>query len=161
MKKIFLQAIIISVISAVLFYLSNLMNPSPGQSSGNGNPAIIFMFILVPLFCYLVILWVKLFKKVNLKPTMLVLGIVAIATHWMVGFFYQKGSLIKYKNILQDAYHEQHGFVDNVYIDQITSLFSIHVNNQYFNLNTYLMFLTLSILISSLVIITQKSIKSS
>ncbi len=161
MKKILLQVIVISVISGVLFYLINLMNPSPGKTSGNGNLAIIFMFILVLLFCYLVILWVKLFKKVKLKPTMLVLGIVAIVTHWMVGFFYQKGSYIKYKNILEGLYYEQHGFVDNVYIDQITSLFSIHVNSQYFNLNTYLMFCTLSILISFLVIITQKSIKSS
>lgn len=161
MKKVYLKVIIISFINAVLFYLINSMNPYPGQSSGTGNPAIILMFILGPLFCYLVILWVELFKKVNLKPTMLVLGIVAILTHLLVGFLYQKGSFIKYRNILQDAYHERHGFVDHVYIDQITSLFSIHVNNQYFNLNTYLMFLTLSILLAFLVIITQKSIKSS
>jgi hypothetical protein len=110
--KIILQATIISIISAVLFYIIHLMNPSPGQSSGNGNPAIILMFILVPLFCYLVILWIKLFKKVNLNPTLLLLSIVVIATHWMVGYFYQRGSLIKYKNILQEAYHEHHGFVE-------------------------------------------------
>lgn len=156
MKNVYLKVIIISVISAVLFYFINLMNPSPGQSSGNGNPAIILMFILGPLFCYLIILWVELFKKVNLKPTLLILGIVGISTHLVVAFLYQKGSFIKYKNILQDAYHEQHGFVDHVYIDQITSLFSIHVNNQYFNLNTYLMLLTLSILLSFLVIVTKK-----
>ena len=161
MKKVLLKVVVISIIGAVLFYIINLMNPSPGQSSGNGNPAIIFMFILVPLFCYSVILWVKLFKEINLKPSMLVLGIIAIATHWIVGFYYQKGSLIKYKTILQEEYHKQHGFVDNVYIDQITSLFSIHVNSQYFNPNTYLMFLTLAILISFLVNITLKSIKSS
>lgn len=155
-----MQIFIASAISGVLFYFINLMNPSPGKTSGNGNPALIHMVVLVPLFCYLVILFVKFFKEMNIKPTMLVLGIVAIATHWMVGFFYQKGSYIKHKNILQDLYYEQHGFEDNVYIDQITSLFSIHVNSQYFNLNTYLMFLTLSILISFLVIIMQKRIKS-
>jgi hypothetical protein len=154
-----MQIFIVSAISGVLFYLINLMNPSPGKTSGSGNPALIYMIVLVPLFCYLVILCVKLFKEMNVKPTMLVIGIVAIATHWMVGFFYQKSSYIKFKSILQDLYYEQHGFEDNVYIDQITSLFSIHVNSQYFNLNTYLMFLTLSILISFLVIIMQKIIK--
>jgi hypothetical protein len=155
-----MQIFIVSAISGVLFYLINLMNPSPGKTSGNGNPALIYMIVLVPLLCYLVILCVKLFKGINVSPTVVAFGIVTIATHWMVGFFYQKGSYIKHKNILQDLYYEQHGFEDIVYIDQITSLFSIHVNSQYFNLNTYLMFLTLSILISFLVIIMQKRIKS-
>ncbi|GGA79890.1 hypothetical protein [Ornithinibacillus halotolerans] len=161
MKKEFLKLIIIIVFSAVLFYFVNTMTPLPSQSSGNGNPAILLMFILAPLFCYLVILWLNLFRDMNINLLILVIVMIVIAIHWVIGFYYQISSFMKYKKLLQDVYQEEMGFVDYEYIDQITDFFSIHMNSQYFNLNTYLMFLTMSIFISILIMIKQKSFKSS
>lgn len=132
----------------LLFWLGNLMNPKPGSSSGNGNPAILIMWILVPLFCYIVYLWFRIFRSYAIKKMIMGVGSVLIFVHLIVGFFYQRSAFLKYRDIIAEAYKANFGFVDWEYINQITTFSSIHVNNQYFNPNTYLMFLTASILVA-------------
>ncbi|WP_210468364.1 hypothetical protein [Sporosarcina sp. 6E9] len=141
--------ILISLVCALLFILINQMTPFPGQTSGNGNPAIPLITVLFLLFCYLVFLWFKLINiEVKRKP--LVFTMTLIAIYWVVAVIYQKASFMAYRNVLADAYKEQFDFVDWDYINQITSFMSIHVNNQYFNVNTYLIFLTASLFIALL-----------
>ena len=40
----------------------NQMTPIPGASSGNGNPGFFISWILLPLFYFMVILWVRIFR---------------------------------------------------------------------------------------------------
>lgn len=156
MRKYFIFIISVSMLCGGLFYLIHIMNPAPGTVSGNGNPAIIFIILLVPLFFILVSLFYKILILVNLKPNISVIGIILISFHWLFGYFYQRGAFIKYKNILQDKYYEQFSYIDYEYIEQITSFLSIHVNKQFFNLNTYLMFISLALLLAFVFIIIDR-----
>ncbi|MBO1911736.1 hypothetical protein J4G37_43990, partial [Microvirga sp. 3-52] len=83
--------ILISLVCALLFILINQMTPFPGQTSGNGNPAIPLITVLFLLFCYLVFLWFKLINiEVKRKP--LVFTMTLIAIYWVVAVIYQKAS---------------------------------------------------------------------
>lgn len=124
------------------------MNPKPGSISGNGNPAILIMWFLVPIFCYMVYLWFRILRSYSIKTMTIGIGSAIIIIQLIVAYIYQRNAFLKYREILAEAYEKDFGFVDWVYIGQITSFSSIHVNNQYFNANTYLMFLTASILIA-------------
>jgi hypothetical protein len=150
----------VCLLAALLFWFANIMNPNPGQTSGNGNPAILLAGILILLFCYLVYLWVRTFRRFPIKPYYFRISMAAIITHLIVASLYQRSSFHNYRNVLADAYQEDFGFVDWQYIDSITSFMSIHINNQYFNMNTYLMFLTSSILVALVVDLIQKSFLS-
>jgi hypothetical protein len=147
------------LISLLLFFAANQLTPNPGQSSGNGNPAILILLILLPILCYMVVLLVKLLEIYSIKPSLYLSSIFLIVLHWIVGFLYQHASIVRYREILSEAYNEIHGFVDWEYILQITSVLSIHVNNQYFNINTYFMFLSLSLLLAILIVHLRKTTK--
>ncbi|TKC18873.1 hypothetical protein [Robertmurraya kyonggiensis] len=144
--------LVLCIFTMLLFWLGNLMNPKPGSSSGNGNPAILIMWTLVPLFCYLVYLWFRVIRSYTIKKMIISLGSLLILVHLIVAYLYQRSAFLKYREILAEAYKANFGFIDWEYIDQITTFSSIHVNNQYFNPNTYLMFLTASILIALVII---------
>ncbi|MDZ5474001.1 hypothetical protein SM124_19965 [Bacillus sp. 31A1R] len=76
------------------------------------------------------------------------LGLLVILLHIIGGTLYQTISFRNYRDFLAEVYKQNFGFTDWEYINQITSFMSIHVNNQYFNINTFLMFTTLSIFIA-------------
>jgi hypothetical protein len=135
------------------------MNPNPGQSSGNGNPAILVMAILLPLFCYMVFLWFRIIYSRSIRPAFFLVTMMLIIFHWIIAFFYQRKAFYEYREVLADAYKQRFGFVEWEYIDQISSLLSIHVNNQYFNINTYFMFLSLSVFIVLLIAFVMKLLK--
>jgi hypothetical protein len=126
------------------------MNPEPGQTSGNGNPAILLLFIIVILFFCLLYLWTKIFSGLTIKPVILITGITLTFIHLVIAFLYQRNVFFKYKKLLAETHKENFGSIDWEYIDSITSFLSIHVNKQLFNLNTYSMFLSASIFLSLL-----------
>lgn len=148
-KKIFL-VISILLVTTALFWLGNLGTPSPGSTSGNGNPAILFMGLLLVLFFFLVYLWKRIIDALRLTRTTKLIVIIAIIAHYILGIMYQRSSFLAYRQVIADAYEKEYGSVDWWYIDQITSIWSlsIHLNNQYFNVNTFLMFCSLSILLA-------------
>jgi hypothetical protein len=157
LKKEYILISIISIISGLVFYIFYLFTPSPGRVSGNGNPSLILMPILLPLFVYLVFLWIKVMKNFRINFRVTVITIIVIAFHWFLGLYYQRFLFDSHRNVLADAYQNKFGYVDWVYIEQITSsLLSIHTNKLYFNLNTFFMFLTLSIFISLSIILIKK-----
>lgn len=149
-------AFVTSVIVIPIFWICNLMNPSPGGSSGNGNPAILLLGIIVILFFWLVYLWNKILNDYTIKPLVLSIGITITFIHIVISSLYQKNSFFKYRNLLAETYKKDFGFVDWQYIESITSFMSIHVNKQYFNGNTYFIFLSASILLSLLVYVSKK-----
>ncbi|MBU9711723.1 hypothetical protein [Evansella tamaricis] len=149
MKKAWISITIATVISGLLFYVMNLMTPSAGIDSGNGNPAIVLIPILFPLFVYLVYSWIKVLKFFHMTLRVGISTLLLITFHWVIGLYIHRVMFDRHRETLADAYEQLFGYVDWEYIDHITSsLLSIHTNKLYFNLNTFFMYLTLSILLS-------------
>lgn len=139
---------------SVLFKLIHAITTTPGQSSGNGNPAILFMLPIVLLFIVLLFQWFSVVDRwvTSLKR----LGIVILVgvVHWIVALYYQRLSFLKYREVIVEAYVARFGEVDMNYIESITTGLSIHVNNQYFNVNTFFMLVSLSFVISAMIRVT-------
>jgi len=135
------------IITLLIFWFGNAMTTTPGRSSGNGNPAIILFIPLFILFIVLVFQWFKVFrhKRISIK-TILILSLLAIC-HQVIGIYYQMISFRNYRDFLAEVYEGQFGEVDWQYIHSITSGLSIHINNQFFNLNTYLLFVNFSLFV--------------
>jgi len=143
------------IITLLIFWFGNAMTTTPGRSSGNGNPAIILFIPLFILFIVLVFQWFKIFRhKIISIKTILICSLVAIC-HQVLGIYYQMISFRNYRDFLAEVYEGQFGEVDWQYVHSITTGLSIHINNQYFNINTYLLFLNFSLfvwLLSGLII---------
>lgn len=132
------------------------MNPAPGQTSGNGNPAIVLLGVILIMFCCLVYLWNRILNDYPIKPLVLSIGVSITLIHIVISILYQRNAFLEYREVLAETYKKDFGFVDWQYIESITSFLSIHVNRQYFNLNTYFMFLSASILLSLIVYFGEK-----
>ncbi len=139
---------VVSILALGVFLLVNQMTPFPGTSSGNGNPALLIAWIPIPLLIFMVILWVRIFRVHSIRNTVFIISIVGILVHLTVAFFYQKNELNEYRQVIKDALIKRNGVADAEYIQSITSGLSFHVNNQYFNINTYFMFVTFSIFVA-------------
>jgi len=127
------------------------MTVSPVTISGNGNPALIVVAILLPMFFLMVILWVRILKVHSISKRFYIVGIILTFVHLILAFIYQRISLTNYRDVIKDALIEKNGEVDDRYVQSITTVLDIHVNNQYFNINTFFMFISLSIFIALVV----------
>jgi hypothetical protein len=148
MKIAKITLFVVSILALGVFLLVNQMTPNPGTSSGNGNPALLIAWILIPLLIFMVILWVRIFRVHSINTTIFIISIFGILVHLTGAFFFQKNALNEYRQVIQEALIKRNGVADADYIQSITSGLSFHVNNQYFNINTYFMFLTFSIFLA-------------
>ncbi|MFC6039664.1 hypothetical protein ACFPYN_09560 [Paenisporosarcina macmurdoensis] len=148
MKIAKITLFVVSILALGVFLLVNQMTPNPGTSSGNGNPALLIAWILIPLLIFMVILWVRIFRVHSISTTIFIISIFGILVHLTVAFFYQKNALNEYRQVIQDALIKKYSVADEEYIQRITSGLSFHVNNQFFNIYTYFMFLTFSIFVA-------------
>ncbi|MFC6333059.1 hypothetical protein ACFP56_10525 [Paenibacillus septentrionalis] len=148
--KAVISLFITLTISFVLFMFGYFMTTTPGQTSGNGNPAILLFVPLFILFIVLIFQWFKLLKPKKVNTRTAIILAFAVICHQAIGLYYQVVSFQKYRIILSEVYEEQFGEIDWHYIDSITSGLSIHINNQYFNVNTFFLFVSLSFLIGLL-----------
>lgn len=148
MKATKVTLIILSLLTLVIFLMINQSTVEPGSSSGNGNPLLLMTFVLVPILILMVICWVIIMRVHNLnrKNSIVILSISFI--HIIGAFVYHRYSLNNYIEVIRNAIIERNGSVNSDYLNDITSIFSIHVNNQYFNVNTFLVFISISILIA-------------
>lgn len=144
-SRVFL--IIILVGSFLLFMLGNMMTTTPGRSSGNGNPALLLFIPLSVLFVVLVIQWILFLKDKRISLKTIFVCMMFIAGHFIGGMYYQFVSFKHYRDLLAQVYMERFGFIDWQYIHAITTGITIHVNNQYFNLNTYVLFISFSLFV--------------
>ena len=140
--------LILSLIALSVFQVINRMTVNPTTSSGNGNPALLLGAVLIPIFILMVLLWVRVLRVHSVKIRTSLLGLLAISIHLVIAFKYHKHVLNQYREFIKNAFIEKSGTVDLQYVESITSFLGIHVNNQYFNLNTFFMFLTFSIFIA-------------
>ncbi|MGX2959602.1 hypothetical protein JNUCC23_10095 [Peribacillus sp. JNUCC 23] len=148
MKIAKITLFVVSILALGVFLLVNQMTPIPGASSGNGNPALLIAWILIPLLILMVLLWVRIFHVHSISNTVFIISIFGILVHLTVAFFYQKNELNEYRQVIKDALIKRNGVADTEYIQSITSGLSFQVNNQYFNINTYFMFVTFSIFVA-------------
>lgn len=130
------------------FIFSNLMTPAPGSSSGNGNPAILFVLLLPFILFYLIVFWRGIFRVLPFKKKWIIA--VAGSAYCASAVMYQRWSFVRYVDEMRQGYKEQFGYVDEEYIQDIAVFLSIHVNNQYFNINTFIAFVVLTIVIGVL-----------
>ncbi|ACX66637.1 hypothetical protein MHI43_22360 [Paenibacillus sp. FSL H8-0457] len=145
----FAALIIIALAALGVVLFGNMMTPRPGSSSGNGNPAILLLIPLSILFLMLVYQWIRLFKDVKLSLSRLSLLILVLIGYIIAGYAYQLHRLEIYREILAEAFQLRWGQTDWDHIVSITSggLLSIHMNNQFFNWNTYFMMIAFSLLL--------------
>ncbi|MGN7410186.1 hypothetical protein [Sporosarcina sp. SAFN-010] len=160
MKIAKITLFVVSLLLLGVFLLGNQMTPNPGTSSGNGNPALLIAFMLIPVFVFMVFLWIRIFHVHPFGNTAFIISILAILVHLSAAYIYQRNAFIEYRQVIKDALLKKDGVVDAEYLQSITTGLSIHVNNQYFNINTYFMFVTLSILIAIVYTISEKKEKA-
>ena len=159
MKKTAIILIISIVITAILFAGSHLLTVSPGTISGNGNPTLLVFFVLMPLIPVYIVLWRRFFIYWNLSCKNVAAIFVIGMVHLVAGFLYQRVKFAEYKEVIRQALIERDGSVDSYYLDSITSGITIHVNNQYFNTNTFFMFLTATILLTCVAYAADKVVR--
>lgn len=148
MKFAKVKLFVVHILALGIFLIVNQVTPTPGDTSGNGNPALLIIWILIPLLIFMVILWVHIFRMSSISTTFFIISIFGILIHLTVAIFYQKNELNKYREVIKIALINREGVADAQYIQSITSGLDIHVNNQNFNINTYFMFVTFSILLA-------------
>lgn len=148
MRAAKITILVLTIISFGLFQVINRMTVSPTTSSDNGNPALLIAFILVPIFAWIFLLWLRILRvhAVQMKTT--VIGLVVTSIHLITSSLYQRHALHHYREFIKSEILKKEGSVDAHYVDSITSFLSIHVNNQYFNINTFFMFLSCSLLLA-------------
>lgn len=156
MKRTKIMLILVYIVALVVFLIINQMTPRPGTSSGNGNPALLLAWILLLLFYFIVILWIRIFREHSINIYVFVGCIFGIIGHQIIAFFYQKSEWNEYRQVIKNAIFKRYGTVDEEYLHTITNGLSIHVNNQYFNYNTYFMFVTFSLFVSIVCILLEK-----
>ncbi|MGC6587723.1 hypothetical protein ACPV3A_22590 [Paenibacillus sp. Dod16] len=146
--KRFIWLFISALLCLLVVLFGNAMTPKLGTSSGNGNPAILLFIPLSILFLVLVIQWIRVFKDVKMSLISLSLLIFTLAGYIIVGYVYQLRRLEVYRQIQAEAFESEYGKVDWTHIESITSgILSIHMNNQFFNVNTYFMMMAFSLLL--------------
>jgi hypothetical protein len=137
-----------ALVCLILVLFGNAMTPIPGGSSGNGNPAILLLIPLSILFLVLVYQWIRVWKGVKVSLSRLSLLILALTGYIITGYIYQLHRLEIYRTIQAEAFESRYGEVDWVHIESITTgILSIHMNNQFFNVNTYFMLVAFSLLL--------------
>ena len=156
--KVVLLVNLVSI--SLLFMFGNSMTTTPGRSSGNGNPAILLLLPLFLLFIVLIIQWINLLKNKNFSARILTTTFVLIVIHFIVGVYYQMISYRKYRDFLAEVNADNLGNVSWHYINSITTGFSIHINNQFFNWNTYFLFVSLSFFIWLMSYIVRELVRS-
>ncbi|WP_438350715.1 hypothetical protein ACP8HI_08765 [Paenibacillus sp. FA6] len=156
--KVFLLVNLVSISLLIMF--GNSMTTTPGRSSGNGNPAILLLIPLFLLFIVLIIQWINLLKNKKFSGKILTTTFVLIVIHFIVGGYYQTISYRKYRDFLAEVNADNLGNVDWQYINSITTGFSIHINNQFFNWNTYFLYVSLSIFIWLMSYIIKELVRS-
>ncbi|WP_098747495.1 hypothetical protein [Paenibacillus sp. EZ-K15] len=144
----YIGLIINAFVCLILVLFGNAMTPEPGRSSGNGNPAILLIIPLSLLFLVLVYQWIRVFKDLKMSLSTVSFVILALAGYIVAGYVYQLHRLEAYREVLAEAFELRYGEVDWAHIESITSgILSIHMNNQFFNLNTYFMMVAFSLLL--------------
>ncbi|GAA0451565.1 hypothetical protein [Alkalibacillus silvisoli] len=148
LRNTYTLLIMTAVLAFVLFLQVGAMSTLPGQSIDSVNRALPIIVLLIGLFFYLVYLWYELIRPYVVRKW-IAISAVFVSIHWGVAISDQYKSINQYREQLAEHFENQFGYVDWDYIDSISTVFvSSHMNHQLYNVNTFLMYMSLSFFVA-------------
>lgn len=144
------------LLSAIGFAFCHMLaSPTPPYSS-MGNVAIFFVGMLVPITGVIVYGWLKLFGSTFLRTWRKWL-LILLPLHIVGAIMWQVHLLDDYRKMLGDDLEDFFGYRDDQYILDITQGFADQLNNQFFNVNTWLAYISMTLWLAlMLVSLTKK-----
>ncbi|MEN0642857.1 hypothetical protein MKY91_06835 [Alkalicoccobacillus gibsonii] len=146
------------LLSAIGFTFCHMLaSPRPSYSS-MGNVAIFFVGMLVPITGVIVYGWVKELRSTffkNWRKRLLVL----LPIHIVGAVWWQIYSLDGYRDMLGENYEAFYGSMDagdEQYILDITQGFHNQMNSQFFNLNTWLAYVSMTLWVALMISVVMK-----
>lgn len=161
-KMIILKLTILTVLCSFFFYIGNLLTISPTYISGNGNLSLLAIPAVLLCLIFLVIQWTKLVQYFNIRTSALIAGFIGLVLVLLWRVNYQIDSYRDYQSFVRDLalQREVEGGASLEaslqYVNQIADWDSPYMSNQIFNLNTFIMYLCLTLLFGMAVTITYK-----
>lgn len=155
-KIIDAKLIVLLVICAIMFYLGNKMTTFPKQTSGNGNLAIVLVGILLIVSPFLVSSVVNKLERLKIKTLPILLIGILSSLYMYFGYIHQLEKYLQFKKQVRNEMLSYDHMADNEFIDSALSGFSTYLNSQYFNLNTFGIYVSLILLISSILVVFNK-----
>jgi ABC-type sugar transport system permease subunit len=130
--------IILSVVALLLLFLIDVFTIKNNIGGGNGNLALLFIFLYVPILFWLLyqfILYIKN-KKLAFKVqgTLTCISLALI----IIGLFYHMKKYLTLKPHLVEIMLEKRGEVHYDYVDDIITGLTVYTNTIYFNFVTLL-----------------------
>lgn len=142
------------IICAGIFYLGNLMTVNPVQTSGNGNP----MLLALPILCLIGGIIARGWTAVIMKWSKILLwsgfGIIPLLLY--VAYRYQAKQFDRYRTHVKNIVMDDEWRADLDYVNSITDISSIYMNDQLYNVNTFIMFVGLTLWISIILMLWKR-----
>lgn len=148
--------VLLVCLCAFMFYLGNKLTVLPHQTSGNGNLGLFVALLLLVISPFIILLVVDKFKRLNLKQIYIWLTMLLSFLYICIGYYYQLNQYIKFKEQVKKEMLSYEHMADINFINSVLGGFSQYLNSQYFNVNTFLMFNSLLLLLSSIIVLYHK-----
>lgn len=154
MIKQWLFALSRIVLTSLAFYLGNLSTVEPVQISGNGNPALLFIPILLLLALFIMNDWIKVMKFFNFNSRILLPLLFIIGTALFFIYEQQVDDFHERKEYVQQVVIErEYKISDPLYLDRVTGIKHTYMSNQLFNVNTFVMYMLMTAAIAIMYVI--------
>ncbi|KGI84893.1 MULTISPECIES: hypothetical protein [unclassified Exiguobacterium] len=146
MIKQWLFALSRITIASLAFYLGNLSTVDPVQISGNGNPALLFIPILLLLALFIMNDWIKVMKFFNsnsriLLPLLFIIGIALFFIYeQQVDNYHERKEYVQ-----QVVIEREYKITDPLFLERVTGITYTYMSNQLFNLNTFVIYILLTL----------------
>lgn len=163
MIKKWLFALTRIIIASFSFFLGNLSTVDPVQISGNGNPALLFIPILLILALFIVNDWIKVIKFSNFNYRTLFVFLFTIGIALFFRYEHQVDEFHERKDYVQQVVIErEYKISDPLYLEQVTGIKYTYMSNQLFNFNTFFMYILLTLAIAIIYVLwTRRSVSTS
>lgn len=146
-----LGLIIALIVCAGIFYLGNLMTVHPATTSGNGNPMLLALPILFIMGVMIVRGWMEVITNWNKR--LLWSGCALTPLLLYAAYRYQETEFDLYRTYVTEIVMKDEWRADWDYANSVTDIFSIYMNNQLYNVNTFFMYIGLTLWIGIVLIL--------
>lgn len=148
--------LVLALIGCVgIFYLGNLMTVDPATTSGNGNPMLLALPILFLIGGMIVQGWMAVIMNWSLRSIWSVFAIIPVLLY--VSYRYQANEFDRYRTYVITTVMNDEWRADWDYANSVTDIFSIYMNNQLYNVNTFFMYVGLTLWIGIVLMLLKRS----
>lgn len=141
----------LSIFSGLLVSLGRSTEVYPQSSSGNGNLGFLPLLLLLFIFPFGIGLVVQWMRAAQLRFLSLIGLSISTMIYLVCGILYQIEQFSQYRVFVKQQVIAENGTIDDGYLTSITSVPSPHMNSQFFNGNTFLIYWASILLIASLI----------